>query len=181
MSLRQPDVVTVAVTRSDGGVTVLRIIENSYRIDDNGERYVYRHNDVTPAYIDREIGRYVADGHWVGPLAPVSWRVVPNDYMADGDDFTFRDAFADTGNGKPDVDMPKAREIHRKHLRRMRTPLLEQLDTDYLRADEAGDQQAKATIRARKQALRDVTADPAIDAAQTPAELKAVIPEALRG
>ena len=48
------------------------------------------------------------------------------------------------------VNMEKAREIKR----------------DQLRAE-------------RKQQLRDVTADPAIDAATTPDELKAVWPEAL--
>ena len=38
---------------------------------------------------------------------------------------------------------------------------------------------SKAEIRAYKQALRDVPQDPRIDAAQTPEELKAIVPDAL--
>jgi hypothetical protein len=93
-------------------------------------------------------------------------------------DRTFRDAWALQG-GRVDVDMPKAREIHRGFIRSQRAPLLEKLDIEYQRADERGDLEAKAAIAARKQALRDATADPAIDAAVTPEELKAVIPAAI--
>jgi hypothetical protein len=91
-------------------------------------------------------------------------------------DRTFRNAW------KADltVDMPKAREIHREHLRALRAPLLVALDAEYLRADERGDLLAKQEIAAKKQALRDVTADPAIEVTSTPEELKAAIPEALQ-
>ena len=90
-------------------------------------------------------------------------------------DRTFRDAW------KPDltVDMPKAREIHREHLRQMRAPLLAALDAEYLRADELGDLTEKARIASKKIALRNVTADPAIGAAITPERLAAVIPPIL--
>ena len=77
------------------------------------------------------------------------------------------------------VDMDKAREIHRDVLRRQRAPLLASADVDYVKADEAEDVAKKAEIRAYKQALRDVPADPRIDAAQTPEELKAIVPDAL--
>jgi len=77
------------------------------------------------------------------------------------------------------VDMTKAREIKRDQLRAERRPLLEQLDVEFMRAQEAGDTQKQALIADKKQALRDVTADPAIDAATTPDELKAVRPTAL--
>lgn len=92
-------------------------------------------------------------------------------------DRTFRNAW------KSDltVDMPKAREIHKNRLREMRAPLLAALDTQYMRADEAGDVATKAAVAAKKQALRDVTAVPAIDAATTPEELKTVIPSVLIG
>lgn len=78
------------------------------------------------------------------------------------------------------VNLTKARSLHRDRLRAIRRPLLLALDAEYLRADERGDITAKAAVAQRKQALRDITADPAIDAASTPAELKAAIPEALR-
>jgi len=77
------------------------------------------------------------------------------------------------------VDMTKAREIKRDQLRAERRPLLEQLDVEFMRAQEQGDQAKTDEIAARKQALRDVTADPAIDAATTPDELKAVRPAIL--
>lgn len=189
-NLRKPDVVTVAVTRVDGGVTVLRVIVNEYVPDpkDPTKRVLHRHYDVTPAYVDALIAKYVnagapeAERAWKDGQLPVSWRFVPNDYVDEQTDRYFRNAWKDApGRRKPDVDMPKAREIHRQQLRRLRAPLLEQLDTEYLQADERGDHPTKRDISTRKQMLRDVTVDPRIEAAQTPEELKAVIPEALRG
>lgn len=94
-------------------------------------------------------------------------------------DRTFRNAWKDTGAAVAH-DMPKCRELHKDTLRRIRAPLMTALDTAYLRADEVGDLAEKARIAAKKQALRDVTADPAIAAATTPEELKNVLPAALR-
>lgn len=67
------------------------------------------------------------------------------------------------------INMAKAREIHRNRLRAARTPLLLDLDVEYLRAHEAGDD--TAAIVAAKQVLRDLPQDPAIDTATTPDEL----------
>lgn len=78
------------------------------------------------------------------------------------------------------VNMKKARDIQRDRIRVMRAPLLAELDIAYQRADEQDDAEAKADIAARKQSLRDATKDPAIEAARTPEELKAVIPDALK-
>jgi hypothetical protein len=106
---------------------------------------------------------------------PATWQVVALDAKIPSDR-TFRNAW------KADltVDMEKAREIHREHLRQMRAPLLQALDVEYQRADERGDPAEKQRIAARKQVLRDVTKDVAIEAAQTPEELKAAIPRAFR-
>ena len=76
------------------------------------------------------------------------------------------------------VNMEKARDIHRQRLREARAPLFNALDVAFQRAMETGADTAE--IVAKKQALRDVTADPAIDAAQTTDELKAVWPEVLK-
>jgi len=78
------------------------------------------------------------------------------------------------------VDMTKAREIKRDQLRAERKPLLEQLDVEYMRAQEAGDTTLQQEIAAKKQSLRDVTVDPVIDAATSPDDLKAVRPSALQ-
>lgn len=75
------------------------------------------------------------------------------------------------------IDMPAARDIWRNKMRAKRAPLLAELDTQYQRATEIG---ADLTaIVAHKQALRDVTDDPGIEAAETTEELRAVWPEVL--
>jgi len=77
------------------------------------------------------------------------------------------------------INMTKAVEIKKDMIRAERAPLLADLDVQFMRAVEAGDADAQATIAAKKQALRDATDDPAITAATTPDELKAVVPSAL--
>jgi hypothetical protein len=67
------------------------------------------------------------------------------------------------------VDMAKAREVHRNRIRAARGSLLADLDVQFVRALEDGTPTAE--IVAMKQALRDAPLDPAIDAAETPAEL----------
>jgi hypothetical protein len=104
-------------------------------------------------------------------------RIAPEDVPQDR---TFRNAWTATGS-KVSIDMPKARDIHRDRLRALRLPKLLALDVEYQRADETDDKELKAEVVRQKRALRDVTADPAIEAATTPEELAAVIPAALRG
>ena len=71
------------------------------------------------------------------------------------------------------VNMDKARDIHRDKVRQARKPLLEAKDVAFMRAVEAQDADTQATVAAEKQALRDATAAAAIDAATTADELKA--------
>ena len=70
------------------------------------------------------------------------------------------------------IDMGVARNIHRDRIRTARTAALASLDVAFMRAQEQGAD--TSAIVAQKQELRDAPADPAIDAATTPAELKAV-------
>ena len=116
---------------------------------------------------------------WSDKEEVVSWRPIT---LADiPEDRAFRNAWCDvTPEPVVDIDMAKARGIHRNRLRALRTPKLAALDIDYQRADEDKDATRKRAIAARKRALRDVTADPAIEAARTPGELKAVVPAALK-
>lgn len=97
---------------------------------------------------------------------------------ADLSDRTFRDAWTCEGNALK-VDMPKARDHWRNRMRAARAPLLAALDVEYQRADEEGDVAKKQDVARRKKALRDVTVDPAIEAAKTPDALKAVWPAVL--
>ena len=110
-------------------------------------------------------------------LDVLSWRVI--EYEDIPEDRTYRDALTDDGT-KLKHDMPKAREIHRNHMRYARIHVLTALDIEYQRADEQADAAAKARIAAKKQALRDLPASPEIEAATTTDDLKAFWPEALK-
>lgn len=55
------------------------------------------------------------------------------------------------------IDIEKAKEIHKNHIRTARKPLLEQKDVEYMKALELGDQVKIAQVVTEKQQLRDVT------------------------
>lgn len=69
------------------------------------------------------------------------------------------------------INMDKARDIHRDKIRAARNPLLAAKDVEFQRALESGAD--TATIVSEKQALRDAPAAAVIDAATTPEQLKA--------
>lgn len=94
-------------------------------------------------------------------------------------DRDFRDSWVDKG-GRIEPDIQKCREIYRQWMRAARYGKLLALDQAFLRVLENGSAEEKAAIVAQKQALRDVTKDPRIDAARTLSELKAVWPDILR-
>ena len=77
------------------------------------------------------------------------------------------------------INMAKARDIHRAKMCEARAPILAALDVQFQRALESNAD--TSAIVAKKQALRDVTSDPAIEAAQTTDQLKAVWPSVLNG
>jgi hypothetical protein len=74
------------------------------------------------------------------------------------------------------VNINKAKEIHLDKFRSARTPLIEKLDIDFMRAVEAGNTVLQQEIAAKKQALRDVTKT---DLPNTLEEIKATWPEIL--
>lgn len=90
----------------------------------------------------------------------------------------FRDSWVISG-GLPCHDMGKCRDIWRDEMREARKPKLETLDIEMQRALGVGDAAKRDQVEARKQVLRDVPADPAIDTATTLDELKAVWPAEL--
>lgn len=103
-------------------------------------------------------------------VAALSYREIESDFNFSSLDVDpYRDALKDDGVSLSH-DMPKAREIHRKRMRDAREPKLAALDVEQLRG---------RNVEAQKQALRDVTSDPRIDAATTVEELKAAWPEIL--
>ena len=68
------------------------------------------------------------------------------------------------------VNMTKARDIHRENVRAARNPKLAAKDIEFQRALETGAD--TSAIVAAKQALRDAPAAASIEAATTPEELK---------
>lgn len=70
------------------------------------------------------------------------------------------------------IDMKKARDIWRDKLRMERSPVLESLDIEFIRALESGNTEQQEKIKKQKQDLRDVPADPRIEKAQTTEDLK---------
>ena len=101
---------------------------------------------------------------------------LPDDWQPP-EDRTFRNAWTMGQEGAVDINMEKAREVWRNRMRKARAPLLAALDVEMSRAFKDASQQEE--IEARRQALRDVTDDPALEAAKTPEELRLVWPEAL--
>jgi hypothetical protein len=55
------------------------------------------------------------------------------------------------------ININKAQEIQLNKFRSVRTPLLEKLDLEYMRADEQGNLELKKEIASKKQVLRDIT------------------------
>jgi hypothetical protein len=142
----------IMIARTDGGVSVMQVVEGADP-DECLNKWKASH-----------AGEYVS--HRVGSLDEL-----PNER-------TFRNAWkADAA--RVDVDMPKARNIWRDKMRGVRAGKLGALDIEYQRADEVADNARKREIALKKQALRDVTALPEIEAAKTPEELKAVWPDIL--
>ena len=78
------------------------------------------------------------------------------------------------------VNMTKARAIHLAEIRRVRNAELVKEDVTFMRAIEAEDTDAQATIKTKKQTLRDIPAtfDITTDV-DTPEKLKAKWPTEL--
>ena len=105
----------------------------------------------------------------------MSWREVTQAEL-DALDRTYRGAWLDDAGLL--VDQAKARDLHRKILRREREALMQELDVAMLRAleieDDAERKEVMKVIAERKQLLRDAPSDPRIDAAKTIEDLKAI-------
>lgn len=99
-------------------------------------------------------------------------QVMASDWQVPADR-SFRDAWRLSGKQLA-VNMPVAREIWREELRRERAKIFPRLDVDYMRAQEARDEAELRRVGEAKQKLRDVPDHPAIEAAKTPDELKAL-------
>jgi len=70
------------------------------------------------------------------------------------------------------INISKAKEVKKEHLREERKALLAKLDVDFMKALELGDAQKQQEIVQEKQRLRDITL--LADSCETVEELKAL-------
>lgn len=143
----------IVYTRPDGGVSVCVPAPGARRPKETNDQWLAR-------VIVSDVPSGASDVHIV-------------DVDALPADRTFRNAWA-INDGQVGVDMVTARDVHRNRLRQARKPLLDAADVEMTRAFK--DPAKQDEIEARRQALRDVTEHPDIEAAQTPAELAKVWP-----
>ena len=146
----------IVFTRPDGGVSVVNIPNRLHEgiSDEDAQKKAW--DRLPPEAIN---------SRWVDEAEILTDR-------------SFRNAWEDTG--AVTVNMPKAREIHKDKMRQTRVPKLAALDVEFMRALEKNDMATAAAVATKKQVLRDVTADPAIETAQTPEALIAVWPDILK-
>ena len=158
--------VFVAITRADPNEPVAIMGWPTKRRDSpDGPEYLY---PVTDDAVRRRCQQE--------NLNMVRWRIVP--YHEIPKDRTYRDAWEDVA-GAVAHNMTKARNIHRDHIRLQRSVKMMGTDVEYQRADELNDPQEKKRVAEKKQALRNMPADPTIEAAQSIAQLKAFWPDDL--
>lgn len=166
--------VYIALHRPDGGVSVMEFFTRNLldpAVDFAGWKRVeggWFEREVLPEYVEAEIEELRREQNHQCD----SWAMLDEKQTAFylSEDRRFRNAWQHDLT----IHMGKAREITRNRLREERTAPLTKLDTDYMKALEAGDKAAQAQIAAQKQNLRDVTKLPAIDKATTPEELLAI-------
>ena len=150
----------IIFTRADGGLSVVHPVINTHPVPE----------DITEQQaLERAFARLPAEA--IDPQI-VDESAIPSDR-------TFRAAWKAVGKSI-EHDMDKCREIHKTKLRELRSPKFEPIERAQRTALVNGDTATARTLEANLQALRDVTNHPAIAAAVTPEELKAVIPDALK-
>lgn len=156
---------SILVRHYDGSVSVMALLGDALEAA-----------TLAPKHIDTIVGAEVAQWSESERATVASWRVIPTDAIPA--DRTFRGAWTDvTDDASIDFDMEKCREIWKERMRVARAPKLEALDVKFQIALENAE--PTTDIVAIKRELRDVTADPGIEAALTPDDLKAVWPDVL--
>lgn len=161
--------VKVAITKQDDSVAIMSFVtvgrgstlpSGAVWADKEAGQWM---REPTPQVIEEEIQRAM--------IPMKSWRIIkPEDIPKDR---TYRNALRDKGAAL-DWDMPMARELHREKIRHARAGAFLELDAEWMKAVGQSKTLDAAAVEAQKQALRDLPADPRIEAAQTTDELKAV-------
>lgn len=143
----------IAILRQDGGVSVM-----------------HTQQELTDAQVSLEIIKWekVCKPHKMVQWARI--EEVPYDRF-------FRDQWT-LENQLVKVDMGKAKEAWKNNWRKVREPLLQNLDIEFIKNLEVNDVDQLNEVKLKKQALRDVTKT-SLAAVKDPEELKTVWPEIL--
>jgi len=157
----------IIVARNDGSVSVMALLGDAAEAE-------HLAHDQLDVIVQAEIAQWPDDLR----QSAVSWRAVSDEEIPE--DRTFRGAWrAGSGYTGIEIDMDHCRAIWKDNMRVARAPKLAKLDLEFQRAMETGT--STKNIIARKQALRDVTKLPSIEAATSPDDLKSVWPDVLNG
>ena len=149
----------IAFERPDGGVSLVTPAPN----------FVARFKDEAEALVVVQAKSVPDDA---ATVVEISETDVPNDRV-------FRDAWI-LVDGKPDVDMLKARVIHMDNIRQERVYALEIADVEVKKAEDDGDATKIAEARAAGQSVRDIPQTFDLSRARTPKDLQLLWPAELR-
>jgi len=173
----------IVTTDTDGNVTVCQPSPDA--------RLVITDNGNVPFYKSGDIKRLPPDDiPWAETEDEFVQRIREKDVPADAPNVTiveledlpgrkFRNAWKQDAEGKPTVDMPKARNLHMDRIRVIRNEELQKEDINFQRAIEADDASAKTSVATKKQTLRDLPATFDLSGADTDEELDALWPSEL--
>lgn len=124
---------------------------------------------ITPEFFDTLVTVWASKA--LGPTETGTDPIICD--VTDLPDAEFRGAWERGADRPVVVNMTKAAEIARQKIRAERAPLLAAQDVLFTRAQGQKDQAAADAAEAKRQALRDATADARLTAAKDPAALKA--------
>lgn len=142
------------IKHKDGSVAIMILSSNDYKVSDEISKW-------DPIYQEKVLS-YCA----------LKEESLPKD------DY-FRDAWIHEGD-EINIDLEKAKEIHRLELRRLRKSKLQRLDIKFMRASETSDEERKKEVIALKQYLRDITQHPDLLNAKTSEDIKNFMPDILK-
>jgi len=168
-------VIHVAIRRSDGTVSVMAyVVLGRGNVLPKGAAWYPDPEKPSGAWtrratddlIEEECLKAIKSTPWHGAM--LGWRIIKESDVPG--DRAYRNAWTDDGK-KITHDMPKARELHRGHIRKHRAAAFRDLDGQWMRAVGQGNAAEADRIEKERQRLRDAPADPRIEAAQTAADL----------
>ena len=151
----------IIYTRSDGGCAVIHPV-----IGTHPQRENITEDEALQRAWEKDI-----------PADAINPQIVSAEFVPT--DRSFRNAWI-VGIQSIGFDMNKCREIYKQQLREIRAPKFAPLEQSQRTAFVTGDIPKALMLESKLQQLRDVTSDPAILAAQTPEELKTILPDCLK-